>query len=188
MERIVDDLLTASHLEVIPERVEREVLDMRKIVEGAVERAQARADLLAAEVTVSLPRSSVPVEVDRGKLGRVLDDLINNALTYTIRPPQLWIGLSTHSEWAIFRLKDNGVGISEDERERIFDRLYRVTDPQVVVPGIGLGLYISRQLVESYGGSLVIESSTPGLGSVFALALPLSRIASVTRMQEAEAS
>jgi signal transduction histidine kinase len=188
MERIVDDLLTASYLEVIPDRVEREVLDLRKIVEGAVERAQARADLLAAEVTVSLPRSSVPVEVDRGKLGRVLDDLINNALTYTIRPPQLWIGLSTHSEWAIFRLKDNGVGISEDERERIFDRLYRVTDPQVVVPGIGLGLYISRQLVESYGGSLVIESSTPGLGSVFALALPLSRIASVTHMQEAEAS
>jgi signal transduction histidine kinase len=62
-----------------------------------------------------------------------------------------------------------------------------VADPEIVVPGIGLGLYISRQLVESYGGTLAVESSTPGVGSVFALTLPLSRTVSATELREAEA-
>ncbi|HEY8863492.1 MAG TPA: MASE1 domain-containing protein [Candidatus Dormibacteraeota bacterium] len=188
LERIVDDLLTASSVEVIPPRLQREVLDLRRVVEDAVERVRPRADLLGADVTVKLPRIPVPVEADTDKLGRVLDDLINNALTYTIRPPRLRIGLSVRSRRAIVRVEDNGVGISQDERERVFSRLYRVDDPEVVVPGIGLGLYISRQLAESYGGSLAVERSTPGVGSVFALTLPLSRTISAKQLQEAEAS
>src|SRR6266568_1574186 len=187
MERIVDDLLTASRLEVIPARSEREVLDLRHVVDGAIERVRPRAELLKAEVSVNLPGDPVPVEAEPDKLGRVLDDLINNALTYTIRTPQIRIELSTRSNRAIVRVEDNGVGISKDERERVFDRLYRVDDPQIVVPGIGLGLYISRRLAESYGGSLVVETSTPGVGSVFALALPLSRTISATRLRQTEA-
>jgi hypothetical protein len=105
------------------------------------------------------------VEVDEDHLARVIDDLVNNALTYTIRTPRLVIGLTTRSRRAIVRVGDNGVGIRAGERERVFDRLYRVVDPQVVVPGIGLGLYICRQLAQSYGGSLVVESSTPGKGT-----------------------
>ena len=186
LERIVDELLTASRLEVIPPRLERELLDLRRVVEDAVERVRPRADLLSAEVTVKLPPRPVPVEADADKLGRVLDDLINNALTYTIRPPRLRVGLSTRSRRAIVRVEDNGVGIPQDDRERVFSRLYRVDDPQVVVPGIGLGLYISRQMAERYGGSLVVERSTPGVGSVFALTLPLSRTVSAKQLQDAE--
>jgi signal transduction histidine kinase len=96
--------------------------------------------------------------------------------------------LSAGSHRAIVRLEDNGVGIAEDDRERVFDRLYRVADSQIVVPGVGLGLYISRRLAESYGGSLVVESSTPGIGSVFELALPLSPTMSAAQMRQAEAS
>ena len=186
LERIIDELLTASRLEVIPPRLEREVLDLRRVVEDALERVRPRADLLSAEVTVKLPPRPVPVEADADKLGRVLDDLINNALTYTIRPPRLRVGLSTRSRRAIVRVEDNGVGIPQDDRERVFSRLYRVDDPQVVVPGIGLGLYISRQMAERYGGSLVVERSTPGVGSVFALTLPLSRTVSAKQLQDAE--
>jgi signal transduction histidine kinase len=187
LERIVDDLLNASNLEVIDQDLERETLDLRSAINEAVERVHPRADLLRADVTVKLPSDPVPVEADRSQLGRILDDLINNALTYTVRRPQLVIGLSTHSRRAIVRVADNGIGISKDERERVFERLYRVADTQVVVPGIGLGLYISRQLAESYGGRLVIESSTPGAGTVFALALPLSRTTSAAQLREAEA-
>jgi len=187
LERIVRDLMTASRLEILPPRLEREVIDLREVIKGAVERARPRADLLGAELTVDLPDDPVPVVADQESLGRVLDDLLNNALTYTIRPPRLWIGMSAGSRRAIVRVEDNGVGISFEERERVFDRLYRVADPQIVVPGIGLGLYISRQLVESYGGTLAVESSTPGMGSVFALTLPLSRTVSAAELREAEA-
>src|SRR2546426_55525 len=187
LERIVRDLMTASRLEVLPPRLAREVIDLREVINGAVERARPRADLLGAELTADLPDDPVPVVADPESLGRALDDLLNNALTYTIRPPRLWIGMSAGSRRAIVRVEDNGVGISFEERERVFDRLYRVADPQIVVPGIGLGLYISRQLVESYGGTLAVESSTPGMGSVFALTLPLSRTVSATELREAEA-
>src|SRR5450759_2746873 len=103
------------------------------------------------------------------------------------RPARLAIRLSTRSRRAILRVEDNGVGIPADERERVFDRLYRVVDPQVIVPGIGLGLYICRQLAPSSGGSLVVERSTRGKGSVFALALPLSRTTSAAKLREAQA-
>jgi signal transduction histidine kinase len=186
MERIVSDLQNASRLEVIDSNLGREVIDLRKVVEDAVERAGPRAELLRAEVVVNLPPGPVPIEADEDHLGRVMDDLMNNAFTYTIRTPRLAIRLSTRSRKAILRVEDNGVGIPADERERVFDRLYRVVDPQVIVPGIGLGLYICRQLAQSYGGSLVVESSTRGKGSVFALALPLSRTTSSEQLKEAQ--
>jgi two-component system sensor histidine kinase KdpD len=97
------------------------------------------------------------------------------------------IGLSIKSRRAIVRVTDNGVGIPAGERERIFDRLYRIADPQVIVPGIGLGLYICRRLVESYGGGVAVESSATGVGTVFAMALPLSRTISPRQLQESEA-
>jgi signal transduction histidine kinase len=187
MEKIVDDLLNASQLEASGQLPEREVLDLRRVVDDAVERVRPRADLLAADVTVDLPGDPVPVEADASRLGRVMDDLINNALTYTIRTPRVVIALSTKSRRAIVRVTDNGVGIPEGERERIFDRLYRIADPQVVVPGIGLGLYICRRLVEGYGGGIAIERSTPGVGTVFAVSLPLSRTISPRQLQESEA-
>ena len=187
MERIVSDLQSASRLEVVDPQLGAAAIDLRKVVESAVERAGPRAELLHAEVVVNLPPDPVPVEADQDHLGRVMDDLINNAFTYTIRTPRLVIGLSTRSRKAIVEVEDNGVGIRPADRERVFDRLYRVADPQVVVPGIGLGLYICRQLAQSYGGSLAVESSKPGKGSVFALALPLSRTTSAAKLREAQA-
>ena len=70
---------------------------------------------------------------------------------------------------------DNGAGILESERERVFERFHRTSDPAFRnVTGTGLGLFIGRQLAEGHGGRLTIESSTPDDGTVFALALPVS--------------
>ena len=187
LERIVDDLLHASRFELAVRKVKLETLDLRDVIDEAVEKVGPRVDLLHAEVTVNLPGDPVPVEADAAQLARVLDDLINNALTYTTRTPRLVISLSTRDGRATVRIEDNGVGIIEEERERVFDRLYRVADPQVVVPGIGLGLYISRQLVQGFGGTLAVESSTLGEGSAFVLALPLSRTTTAGELREEEA-
>jgi signal transduction histidine kinase len=184
MERIISDLQNASRLEVVDPQLGAVAIDLRKVVEAGVERARPRTELLRADVTVNLPPDPVPVEADEDHLGRVMDDLINNALTYNIHAPRLVIRLTTRFRRAILRVEDNGVGISAGERERVFDRLYRVVDPQVVVPGIGLGLYICRQLAQSYGGSLVVERSTPGKGSIFALSLPISRTTSAVQLRD----
>jgi signal transduction histidine kinase len=73
------------------------------------------------------------------------------------------------------RVADNGVGIREDELDRVFDRFHRSSNPAFHnVRGTGLGLYISRQLAQRHRGDLVVESSKLGAGTVFTLALPLS--------------
>src|SRR6202022_140336 len=141
----------------------------------ARERALPRAHLLDAEIATRLTADPVPVEADADQLGRILDNLINNGLSYGGGPPRLSITVSGEGDQAVARVADNGAGIPEDERERVFDRFHRANEPAFrSVPGTGLGLYISRKLAEGHAGSLVIDSSTPGAGTTFALALPLS--------------
>jgi signal transduction histidine kinase len=156
-------------------------MDLGDIVNEAVDRARPRADLLGAEIGTTLTSNPLRVEADATELGRILDNLINNGLTYTVRPPRLSVSLTGDSERALVRVADNGVGIPEDELERVFDRFHRRSDPAFDnVPGTGLGLYISRQLAQRYGGDLVIESSKPGDGTVFTLALPVAKVMPLT--------
>jgi signal transduction histidine kinase len=172
---IVADLLEASRIEAkaLPRNEER--LDLRTVVQDAGERARGRADLLAAEIAMHLPSDPVPVDADVKQLGRILDNLINNGLSYTTRQPRLSISVSSEGGRALVRVADNGAGIPESERERVFERFHRTSDPAFRnVAGTGLGLFIGRQLAEGHGGSLTIESSTPDEGTVFALALAAS--------------
>ena len=172
---IVADLLEASRIEAKAMPRSHDQLDLRTIVQDAGERARARANLLGAQIATVLPSDSVPIDADEKQLGRILDNLINNGLSYTTRQPQLSISVLSEADRAIVRVADNGAGIPESERERVFERFHRTSDPKFRnVTGTGLGLFIGRQLAEGHGGSLTIESSIPDEGTVFALALPLS--------------
>ena len=172
---IVADLLEASRIEAKAMPRSHNQLDLRTIVQDAGERARARANLLGAEIATVLPSDSVPIDADEKQLGRILDNLINNGLSYTTRQPQLSISVSSEGGRALVRIADNGAGIPESERERVFERFHRTSEPAFRnVAGTGLGLFIGRGLAEAHGGSLTIESSMPDKGTVFALALPLS--------------
>ena len=172
---IVNDLLEASRIEAKAMTHRTDRLDLHHVVEEAVERARPRASLLGGEIVTRPSPKPVPVEADTQQVGRILDNLINNALTYTVRPPLVSIAVSSEGAHAVVRVADNGAGISEAERERIFERFHRTNEPEFHgVAGTGLGLFISRQLAERHRGTLVVESSQPGNGTVFALAMPLS--------------
>jgi signal transduction histidine kinase len=171
---IVTDLLEASRIEAdaIPRSLDQ--LDLRALAQEASERGQPRAELLGGEITTALPYEPVLVEADGKQVGRILDNLVNNGLSYTTRPPRITISVSSEAGRAIVRVADNGAGIPDSDRERVFERFQRTNDPAFSeASGTGLGLFISRQLAEGHGGSLAIESSTPGMGTVFALAIPL---------------
>ena len=171
---IVADLLEASRIEAKALPRNEAQLDLRTVVQDAAERARGRADLLGAELGMVLPVDPVPVKADANQLGRILDNLINNGLSYTTRQPRLSISVAAEGGYAIVRVADNGAGIPAGERERVFERFQRTNDPAFRhVPGTGLGLFIGRQLAEAHGGSLTIENSSSE-GTVFALALPLS--------------
>ncbi len=175
LNRIMETLVKASQIDANVTPLKGQVIDLRNVVEDAVARARPRADLLHADISTKLAIGALPVNADKDELGRVLDNLINNSLSYSAPPARLFIDVSRDAERALVRVKDDGVGIPEDQREQVFDRFYRGASPAVAkVPGVGLGLYISRQLAEHHSGSLVLESSTPEEGTVFTLAIPLA--------------
>jgi len=171
---IVADLLEASRIEANALPRSHDELDLRRVVQDASERGKPRANLLGGEITTRLPGDPVLVEADGKQLGRILDNLINNGLSYTTRSPRLTISVCSEGARAVVRVADNGAGIPASDRERVFERFQRTNDFAFRdVSGTGLGLFISRQLAEGHGGSLAIESSTPEEGTVFVLALPM---------------
>jgi signal transduction histidine kinase len=117
------------------------------------------------------------VNADARQIGRILDNLINNSLTYVARPPRLKLEAVLDRNRGVVRVLDNGVGMSGAERARAFQPFQRTQDPAFSrVPGVGLGLYSSRILAEANQGSLILERTEPGVGTCFALDLPLTKL------------
>jgi signal transduction histidine kinase len=175
LNRIVDDLLLASRMDVnsLPDRVSQ--FDLQLAVRGALARAEPRVQLLDAALTIDGDDTPILVQADPDHVGRILDNLINNALTYCVTTPRVTVTVSNPEQPAI-AVSDNGIGIPADKRELVFERFVRLDDQQIgPVPGTGLGLYISRELARRHGGSLVLEESVLGKGSRFLLRLPVAR-------------
>jgi signal transduction histidine kinase len=171
---LVDDLLFTSRLDSgrLPAHPMR--LDLRLAVQDAARRAEPRVHLLGGELVVAIGDDPLVVSADPEHVARVLDNLINNALTYR-RPGQpAWVRLTAEVEdvVAAVSVEDRGRGIAPELRDRIFERFVRGDQASSGVPGTGLGLYISRQLAARHGGRLELDHSTPGQGSRFSLRLP----------------
>jgi signal transduction histidine kinase len=147
-------------------------LDLREMARQAIGRAEARVGLLRADLDFSDPDEPVAINADREQLARVIDNLLNNALTYSTGRP--WVMLTvTNGDGPALIIEDHGVGIPRDKQDKIFERFFRIDDPGLgPQPGTGLGLFISRELAERHGGSLTLERSEPGQGSTFILRLP----------------
>ena len=174
LNRIMDDLLEVSRLDgaVIPGR---EKLDLRRVVEAAVERARPRAGLGGGQVSMKIPDERVEVVADASQLGHLIDNLLNNALIYATRPARILVRLSLEGPCAKIRVDDNGIGIPEGMREAVFEPFRRGQQPGFEnVPGTGLGLYISRELAVAHGGTLALQKSVVDEGSTFTLTLPLA--------------
>ncbi|TME01579.1 MAG: hypothetical protein E6I71_15415 [Chloroflexi bacterium] len=174
LNRIMDDLLEVSRLDgaVIPGR---EKLDLRRVVEAAVERARPRAGLAGGQISMKIPDERVEVVADASQLGHLIDNLLNNALIYATRPARILVWLSLEGPCAKIRVDDNGIGIPEGMREAVFEPFRRGQQPGFEnVPGTGLGLYISRELAIAHGGTLALQKSVVDEGSTFTLTLPLA--------------
>jgi signal transduction histidine kinase len=170
---LIEDLLLASRLETGALPIERTLVDLREAVDAALRRAEPRARLLGGRLERRYPVGPVVVDVDPAHLGRVLDNLLNNALTYSETDPVVQVEVSALPQPMVSVL-DNGRGIAPQHRDRIFERFFRL-DEHSGESGTGLGLYISRELVGRAGGSLLLDWSEVGRGSRFTIRLPAAR-------------
>jgi signal transduction histidine kinase len=174
--RLVDDLLLTSRLESGGLAARADRLDLRTVVEAAARRAGPRVDLVKGHLEYALPARAVPVTGDPEQLSRVLDNLLNNALTYRrgSQPPWVRLEVLTENGQAGVAVEDRGRGVPSEMRERIFERFVRADEATDRTSGTGLGLYISQQLAQRHGGSVELQHSVPGEGSRFVLRLPLA--------------
>jgi signal transduction histidine kinase len=110
---------------------------------------------------------------DKGRLEQVFINLISNAMKYSPGATTVEIDLSASTETVTVSVRDHGIGIPQEQYEKIFERFYRVPDlRQGAVPGLGMGLYIVAEIVRHHGGTVRIESDI-GHGSTFHVTLPL---------------
>ena len=169
---LVRSLLTAARLQAGTLPSNRVPVDLRQAVRDACARAQPRSEMLGGQVVLAMPDSPVAVSADEDQVGRVLDNLLNNGLTYSEPPARVEVTL-TAGEVAEVLVVDNGIGIEPAQQLRVFERFYRADPAVTMQSGTGLGLYIARELANQHGGTLELVASHPGQGSTFAFRLPI---------------
>lgn len=114
------------------------------------------------------------VRGDQERIGQVINNLISNAIKYSPKADKVYIYLKSNSKNVTVAVKDFGIGMSEEHLERIFERFYRVYDTNdKTFPGLGIGLYISSEIVKRHGGKLWVESGV-GKGSTFYFSIPIN--------------
>jgi len=111
---------------------------------------------------------------DRDRIGQVLTNLLSNAIKYSGDNTKVIVKISSDEKEVILAVQDFGIGIARKKKEKIFERFYRVQSHDKTLPGLGIGLYISFQIVEQHKGKMWVES-TKGKGSTFYFSLPLKR-------------
>ena len=167
MARLVDDLTNVVRLEEGHLPLQREPLDL---VELAREHAAAAKQQSASHaVRVEAPDTPVCGAWDRVRLGQVVENLLGNALKHGAEDGEVVVRVEERAGEALISVQDFGPGIDPDHLPHLFDRFYRANTRS---SGLGLGLYISRILVEAHGGRIWAESR-PAEGSTFTVALPL---------------
>ncbi len=170
-------------------RLVEELLDVSKIQAGRLEYLQETVDLdallreIADTMQQSHPSHSILVHGavrasllgDRDRLGQVITNLLENAIKYSPDAQTVEIDLNASPETVTIRVRDHGLGIPREQRDKIFERFYRAAGPrQRVIPGLGMGLYIVAEIIKHHGGTITVESAV-GKGSTFTVTLPLTR-------------
>lgn len=167
--RLVDDMLDASRIASGQLSYHSEPIDLGALVDEVVERLRPQAEGLGVPIRVE--RSDFFEGFwDRLRIDQVLTNLLTNALRYGGRSP-VEIVVRRDGNDAVLEVADRGPGIPLECRERVFERFERLPNDESV-PGLGLGLFLCREIVGHYGGRIAVESE-PGLGARFIVRLPL---------------
>ena len=173
MTRIVSDLLVLSRLDNKRTQWKLENFDLCRSVSRLIE--VMRVDIEAREHTVTFTSEGhiPPITADRERIEQVIVNVISNSVKYTPVGGKIDVSVTSADDKISFRVKDNGIGIPEEDLGRIFERFYRVEKSRTSeMGGTGLGLAIARELIEAHGGDIQIDSRL-GEGTAVTVTLPI---------------
>ena len=173
MARLLDDLLDVSRLSRGQLTLQRAAATLTEIIEAAIETARPAIDERGHTLTLAVSDPSVVLDADSTRLTQVFANLLNNAAKYTDAGGQIRVAAWREAEQVCVSVRDSGVGIEADMRDRIFDLFTQTRDARSRADGgLGIGLGLARRLVEMHGGTIEVTSAGHGCGSEFTVRLP----------------
>jgi PAS domain S-box-containing protein len=175
--RITDDLLDVARITQDKVQLRRERVDLRAVLQSAIEAIRPMIDAQAHTLTVQLPDAPIWADVDVTRIAQALSNVLSNAAKYTEPGGQIGAAASSDAGIATIIVSDTGIGIPPALLPRIFDMFTQLqAHRDRTYGGLGIGLTLSRRLVQLHGGSIDASSEGPGRGSQFTIRLPLETI------------
>lgn len=178
--RLVEEVLTASQLEVGTARLRLGPVNLARLLQKAIQDLQATADEKNVELSLTLPPKVPGIQADKDRLAVVLNNLLGNAVKYTASGGTVSLECQHSDSDLEISVTDTGMGIAKEHLPHIFDKFYRA-DCQAIqdLPGTGLGLATARQIARLHGGEITAQSKH-GEGSQFLLTLPVYELGTGT--------
>ncbi|MFH1710361.1 MAG: ATP-binding protein [bacterium] len=170
----IDTLLEFSKIERGSFVIKKDVVQIDRLINGIVEALRPQLESKEIELSLNLTAKDAVISGDELKLGQVIRNLIGNSIKFVKENPKIEISSRTLPDGIEIAIKDNGIGIDKDHLGKIFNKFYQVdTSLTRKVGGLGLGLAISKEIIEAHGGQIRTESEGPGKGSSFIFVLPM---------------
>jgi len=175
LSRIVEDLFILARQPIqSPTALVKEPVSLTDVVKDCARAAQVLASRKGVRLKLENDSTSIALNADEELIKRMILNLLDNAVKYTPEGGEIFLALEKHNGSAEIVVRDTGIGLSQTDQQRVFDRFYRVDKARSrALGGAGLGLSIARSIVEAHGGNITIDS-TPRHGSTFTVSLPLA--------------
>jgi signal transduction histidine kinase len=168
----VEALLNFGRMEAGARLYRFEELDAATVVHRVVSEFEPQVAGLGRHIELNGTRSQCPIEADPEALSVALRNLVDNAIKYSPNHPTVWVEWGMEDEYVAIRVRDQGAGIAESERKKIFRKFVRGSAAaDCNVKGSGVGLAMVRHIVAAHRGRIRVASQ-PGRGSTFTMLLP----------------
>lgn len=171
LERMVGDFLDMAKIEAGELALQLDVHDVAALVQGTCDLFKSGSP--RHQIEVSIPDAPVLLPCDPLRIDQVVNNLVSNAIKYSPRGGMVRVAVTRTPHEVVISIADQGIGISVEDQQRLFEPFRRVGPSKQTVPGLGLGLFVVSRIVEAHGGRIEVESR-PSRGATFRVRLPLS--------------
>lgn len=167
---LMGTLLDMSRMQQGKVQLHKERVDVTKLIDETIENVQATT---STHKLVRMGKVQDKITLDRRRIEEVITNLFTNAIKYSPKAQKVIVRITPERNFVRISVQDFGIGIPKENIEKVFERFYRASNSKEGnIPGMGLGLYISFQIIKAHGGIMQVKS-TPGKGSTFSFTLPL---------------
>ncbi|MFO0920225.1 MAG: ATP-binding protein [Candidatus Saccharimonadales bacterium] len=157
---------------------------MKKLVKDVVDEQRSTISERDQKCTLKLPKNEISAKVDGQYIRIAVENLLTNATKYTRRGGRIRVELTSTRQKVSIKVRDNGVGVDEKDKDMLFKKFSRIQNELTSdVVGSGIGLYLTKQILDSHNGSIIFES-TPNKGSQVTLIIPRKPLQTLERISQ----